>query len=147
MTKTNKLLLTAAGMAMALSLATHAQAKDPGERAQKVFKHWTVDRIANAEPRDMVIDHRGKAYIKGKNGNMTPHGHSVRAEAAQNGKKEPRAKPPWAGGGGGRRLAATATLLPIHAGQPAALFKPQQGAFFMKCQTMAAGQLMSVQEQ
>lgn len=101
MTKINKLLGAAAGMAMAVSLAGNAQAKDPGERAQKVFKHWTADRIANAEPRDLVIDNRGKAYIKGKNGKLTPHGHSVRAEVAQNGKKEPRAKPPWAGGGGG----------------------------------------------
>jgi PKD repeat protein len=73
-------LALAGGLLLSTALATTAQAKEPSERAKGVFKHWTADRIANAEPRDLVIDHRGKAYIKGKNGKLTPHGHSAMPE-------------------------------------------------------------------
>ena len=73
-------LLAGSGIALSMTLATAAQANEANERAQKVFKHWTADRIANAEPRDMVIDHRGKAYTRGKKGKLTPHGHSTKSE-------------------------------------------------------------------
>ena len=75
MTKLTHILIAGSAMALTLSLATAAQAQQPDERAKGVFKHWTADRIAGAEPRDLVIDHRGKGYIKGKNGKLTPHGH------------------------------------------------------------------------
>jgi len=77
MTKLNKLLLAGTSLALTLSLASTAQAQNgPSDRADKVFKHWTAERIAGAEPRDMVIDHRGLGYIKGKNGKLTAHGHA-----------------------------------------------------------------------
>ena len=74
------ILIAGSGIALSMSLATAAQAKEPSERAKGVFKHWTADRIASAEPRDLVIDHRGKGYIKGKNGKLKPHGHSDEPE-------------------------------------------------------------------
>jgi|GEM_PF-747074 len=74
--KLNHILIAGSAMALSVSLAASAQAREPNQRAKGVFKHWTADRIANAEPRDMVIDHRGKAYIKGKNGKLKAHGHS-----------------------------------------------------------------------
>ena len=80
MTKLKQILSIGTGVTLAMSLATTAQAQEPSERAKGVFKHWTADRIANAEPRDMVIDHRGKGYIKGKKGKLTPHGHSNKPE-------------------------------------------------------------------
>ena len=79
MTKLNKLLMAGTGLALTASFAASAQAA-PNERAEKVLKHWTADRIANAEPRDMLIDHRGKAYIRGKKGKLTPHGHAIKSE-------------------------------------------------------------------
>jgi len=73
--KLKNFLIAGTGIAMTMSLATIAQANEPNERAKGIFKHWTADRIASAEPRDLVIDHRGKGYIKGKKGKLTPHGH------------------------------------------------------------------------
>lgn len=84
----------------ALATAGVAQAQ-PNEKAQKVFDYWTSDRIAAAQPRDMVIDSRGKAYVRGKAGKLTPHGHTTPALAieqktvkAKKAKPEQRAKPP-----------------------------------------------------
>ncbi len=77
----NKLLLVSTSIALSLSLTSVAQAQNgPSERANKVLKHWTAERIAAAEPRDMLIDHRGIGYIRGKNGKLTPHGHSNKPE-------------------------------------------------------------------
>ena len=81
MTKFNKLLLAGTSLAMTISLTSVAQAQSaPSERADKILKHWTADKIAAAEPRDMVIDHRGLGYIKGKKGKLTPYGHSNKPE-------------------------------------------------------------------
>lgn len=81
MTTFNKFLLAGTSLAMAASLTTIAHAQNgPSDRTNKVLKHWTADRIAAAEPRDMLIDHRGLGYIKGKNGKLTPYGHSNKPE-------------------------------------------------------------------
>ena len=75
-----------AGAALSLLAATAANAQSPNAspRAQKVFDHWTAERIEAAEPRDMLIDHRGKAYIRGKKGKLKPHGHSDAPELTSN---------------------------------------------------------------
>ena len=63
-------------------------------RAQEVAKHWTAERLSAAEPRDLVLDERGLAYLKGKSGKLAPYGHAVAAQASD---KEARAKPPSGG--------------------------------------------------
>lgn len=79
MTKFNKFLMAGTGLGLALSMASAAAAA-PNDRADKVLKHWTAERIAAAEPRDMLIDHRGMGYVRGKKGKLTPHGHAMKSE-------------------------------------------------------------------
>ena len=87
MTTLKKILIAGSGIALTMSMATTAQADGPSERSQKVLKHWTADRIAAAEPRDMLIDHRGQGYIRGKNGKLTPHGHANKPELTSDTKR------------------------------------------------------------
>jgi len=72
--------LVAGGAALgtALAMSTTVAAK-PNAKSQRIIDHWTQDRIEAAVPRDMVIDHRGLGYIRGKNGALTPHGHGVKS--------------------------------------------------------------------
>ena len=88
--------LIGATITLALTVAGAAQAA-PSERAQKVFDFWTAERIAEAKPRDLVIDERGLGYLRGVNGSLTPYGHSVRPQKGID-EKEPR---PGNGNGGG----------------------------------------------
>ncbi len=64
-----------------IALATVAQAEEisKGSTRKPVFDHWTIERINEATPRDLVIDHRGLGYLKGKGGNLKPHGHQIEA--------------------------------------------------------------------
>ncbi|MEN8238985.1 MAG: hypothetical protein ABFR53_07270 [Actinomycetota bacterium] len=64
---------------------------DESERRQKVIDHWTPERRAAAQPRDMVIDHRGLGYIRRADGSLQPHGHQISAEKA--GAPTPNARP------------------------------------------------------
>ncbi|MFT7288136.1 MAG: hypothetical protein ACI87W_002251 [Halieaceae bacterium] len=78
--------------------ALQAQAPQAADRAKEVAHikaFWTKDRIAAAQPRDFVLDHRGLAYIKGTGARPIPYGHSTPAQP------EPLAKG-GKGGGGGR---------------------------------------------
>jgi len=61
----------------------------------RIVSHWNSDRRASAQPRDLVIDHRGLGFLRGAKGELVPYGHNVAAEAVT------RAKPPGTGGGGG----------------------------------------------
>jgi len=75
----------------------------PSERAQKVFNYWTAERVAKAQPRDLVIDGRGLAYLKGVDGVLTPYGHSIKpglTMVPMSGEPQPRKGPPGGGGGG-----------------------------------------------
>ena len=49
-------------------------------RAARVIEHWTPERKAAAIPRDLVIDERGYAYLRGPGNSFTPYGHNVAAE-------------------------------------------------------------------
>ena len=96
--KVSKKRLLAYGLlistAMTFGATANAQAND---RAQKVFDFWTAERIAEAQPRDLVLDHRGLAYMKGKGGALVPYGHSKKPELVQMKVKSsvaPMAKPP-----------------------------------------------------
>ena len=53
----------------------------PGQddRARGVVDHWTADRLAAAEARDLVVDERGLGYERRGNGRLTPHGHGTAA--------------------------------------------------------------------
>ena len=79
-----------------LPVAAVAQAPQASDRAKEVAAtkaFWTSHRIAAAQPRDLVIDHRGLAYLKGKGGKLSAYGHSNPATP------EPYAR---GGKGGGR---------------------------------------------
>ena len=77
--------------AMAFSATAQAQASD---RAQKVFDFWTPERIAQAQPRDLYIDHRGLGYTKNKKGDFVPYGKNKE-------KYQPMRPGNGNGGGGG----------------------------------------------
>lgn len=94
----SKLLVSSAVLSMAALGATAAQAKGkPDAKSQAVFDHWTADRLDAAQPRDMVLDHRGLAYMRGKNGQMKAYGHDksyeLKQEKLKAAKPEQRAKP------------------------------------------------------
>lgn len=55
----------------------------PAADAAAAFDYWTPERVAAAQPRDFVIDHRGLGYLRGANGSLSPHGHGVAAAGPQ----------------------------------------------------------------
>ena len=90
--------LIVSAIVLFLPIAATAQAPQASDRAKEVVAikaFWTSSRIAAAQPRDFVLDHRGMAYLKGKGGKLTPYGHSNPALL------EPRAKGGNGGGNGG----------------------------------------------
>jgi hypothetical protein len=48
-------------------------------RAAQVIEHWTPERRAAAIPRDLFIDPRGYAYLRGPGDTLVPYGHNVAA--------------------------------------------------------------------
>ncbi len=44
------------------------------------FDYWTPERIASAQPRDLVLDERGLGYLLATDGSLTPYGHSTSVE-------------------------------------------------------------------
>ncbi len=79
----------------AAGIAQAPQASDRAQEVARVKAFWTSSRIAAAQPRDLVVDHRGMAYLKGRGGRLTPYGHSNPASP------EPRAPGGNGGNGGG----------------------------------------------
>ena len=73
-------------MGAAALLNAHAYAAG---RAADVAAHWTSERRAQATPRDLVIDERGRGYLRLPNGQLSPYGHGI---AGLN--IDTRAKPP-----------------------------------------------------
>jgi hypothetical protein len=67
--------------------ASAATAQPPEDSPANPAAYWNASRRAAAQPRDLVLDERGLAYLRGRNGELTPYGHQT-----------PAAKP---GGGGG----------------------------------------------
>lgn len=63
------------------------------DQTARVINHWSKERIAQAIPRDLVIDERGLGYLRKRDGALEPYGHTVAALI-------PRAKPGGDGGGG-----------------------------------------------
>src|SRR5690348_1790237 len=56
-------------------VAAPAAGAAPSSRAGNVAAHWTADRLAAAQPRDLVVDDRGLGYERDGDGRLTPHGH------------------------------------------------------------------------
>jgi hypothetical protein len=93
MSKNAVRLLIVSAFVFAVPIAAVAQAPQASDRAKEVAAtkvFWTSKRIAAAQPRDLVIDHRGMAYLKGKGGKLSPYGHS-----------NPALPEPYARGGNG----------------------------------------------
>ncbi len=59
-------------------------------RAAQVIEHWTPERRSAAIARDLFIDPRGFAYVRGPGNSLVPYGHTV---AAENGSRAPNAAP------------------------------------------------------
>ena len=79
-----------------LAYADNSQAMDSAK--VQIVEYWTKQRIADAIPRDLVIDPRGLGYLRKPDGTFSPYGHQVAADAFSQ-QVTPFAKPPGAGGG------------------------------------------------
>jgi hypothetical protein len=88
-----------AALAIAASVAV-ASSASASPASQRVADHWTPERMAQAQPRDIVMDARGLSYLRMKGGMLKPYGHATpaRVAAAPAARPVPSAKP---GGGGG----------------------------------------------
>lgn len=65
-------------------------------------EYWTAERMADAIPRDLVVDHRGLGYLRLASGDLRPYGHDQPAEAPRlRATPIPGAKPDGDGSGGG----------------------------------------------
>ena len=87
------------GTGAAISASGNGGKPDPAA----VAAHWSSERRAQAQPRDLVFDERGLAYLRLKGGALQPYGHatpartpSLKAGAVR--MPTPAGKP---GGGGG----------------------------------------------
>jgi hypothetical protein len=59
--------------------ASPAVAAPSGGGTAEVAAHWTPERLAHAQPRDLQIDGRGLGYLRGSDGGLAPYGHGVGA--------------------------------------------------------------------
>ena len=59
------------------AVSANGQGSDNGRDA--ATEYWTPQRVASAQPRDLVIDERGLGYLRGADGSLEPHGHTVAA--------------------------------------------------------------------
>jgi hypothetical protein len=83
-------IIALAGGAIIATCLFGAQAHADNDKAAKraaVIEYWTPARRAAAQPRDMVIDHRGLGYLRRADGSLQPHGHQVEAAATGEYKK------------------------------------------------------------
>jgi hypothetical protein len=89
-----------AALAIAASVAV-ASSASASPASQRVADHWTPERMAQAQPRDIVMDARGLSYLRMKGGMLKPYGHRTPARVFARptaGAAAPLAKP---GGGSG----------------------------------------------
>jgi hypothetical protein len=91
-------LLLAGNAFLQLAHADNTRAMDPDKA--RIVEYWTKQRIADAIPRDLVIDHRGLGYLRRPDGTFTPYGHQIAVDTAPQ-QVTPFAKPSSPGGGGG----------------------------------------------
>jgi hypothetical protein len=72
-------LVATAVLAPATAAAQSQRGLD--NRSASAAEFWTPERRATAIPRDLVIDERGLGYIRGRGGQLIPHGHDIAAQA------------------------------------------------------------------
>lgn len=66
--------IAVSGVAFAAPNATgHAKSAEH----QRIVNHWTADRLAAAQPRDLRIDAQGRGYLRTANGVLTPYGKNA----------------------------------------------------------------------
>jgi hypothetical protein len=65
------------GTGAAISASGNGDTPDPAA----VAAHWNAERRAQAQPRDLVFDERGLAYLRLKGGALQPYGHDTPARA------------------------------------------------------------------
>lgn len=69
--------VTAVAMLAAVGTAGAAASTPKGRGGGGGASTWTAERRAAAIPRDLVIDERGLAYLRGRDGSLRPYGHST----------------------------------------------------------------------
>ncbi|KGJ89264.1 hypothetical protein [Thalassotalea sp. ND16A] len=75
--KTLSLALFVSVWLVMVSFSVNSEAdKTPklSESKKHVIEHWTPARRNQAIPRDLVLDRSGNAFLKGRNGQLTPYG-------------------------------------------------------------------------
>lgn len=87
------------GLLMAAAPSRASGAAD----GRSVAEYWTADRMADAVPRDLVIDEQGRGYLRLPTGALQPYGNQtpVADGAGSQPAADPRVKPDKPGGGGG----------------------------------------------
>lgn len=99
---------TTLAMAVPLAVALLAPAAGAaptsggGERGQTVADYWTAQRMANAIPRDLVVDEQGRGYLRRPDGTSEPYGNAAANGPTLRAVPDPRAKPDGTGNGGGK---------------------------------------------
>ena len=79
-------ILVAASLVIGIAVSSRAAAEPPPTPSggtERIVAHWTPERIAGAQPRDLVVDHRGLGYLRGSDGGLRPYGHDVRAQIVE----------------------------------------------------------------
>jgi hypothetical protein len=71
--------LAVAVLVTGVVVAPAAVAAPGSDRAADVVAHWTPERVAAAEARDLVVDERGLGYQRRADGRLAPHGHAIAA--------------------------------------------------------------------
>ncbi len=71
--------LIAVIMMITSAYSVAAPNESPQARKDRIVKHWTPERRAEAIPRDLLIDENGRGYIRMRYGTLLPHGHNTPA--------------------------------------------------------------------
>ena len=84
-TTATRLLVVTAFAASAVAVSSAASANKPSDAGPPADSdaYWTPERVASAQPRDLVIDQRGLGYLKRADGSLDPYGHSVRSQPTE----------------------------------------------------------------
>jgi hypothetical protein len=91
-------LLVLAGAPTGVAAAAGGGGGGQSDRSGRIAAYWTMERRAAAQPRDLLLDAQGRAYLRLGNGALQPYGREL---AGGPGTMVPNAKPGGGGGGGG----------------------------------------------
>jgi len=111
--KSRQLISLALACAFAICVSG-AHAQSPSAEAKRVIDYWTQTRMANAMPRDLVIDERGLGYLRMPDGRLQPYGHDVLAQLRSS-SPTPLAKPSGTGGSSDTTPPVISNMVPAEA--------------------------------